>query len=190
MTNRRGVELGLAGTYQKFFLGGRYSFVDATYQSNFDMGTNSAVADDGVQHITKGNQIPGVARHTLKLRADYSITPSWDVGGNAVFASSTWAHGDEFNQDPIGKIPGYGYLNLDSTYKMNSNFSAFLKVTNVLDKQYSTYGIINNNIYTASKDYSASVSPELFVTPSIPRAAWIGISYSFGGGKKTNIDKD
>ena len=73
---------------------------------------------------------------------------------------------------------------------MQSNFSAFLKVTNVLDKQYSTYGIINNNIYTASKDYSASVSPELFVTPSIPRAAWIGISYSFGGGKKTNIDKD
>lgn len=196
MTNRRGVELGLAGIYEKLSLVGRYSFVDATYQSNFDMGTNSALADNGVEHVKKGNEMPGVARHTFKLRTDYAITPNWDVGGNAVFASSTWARGDEFNQDPIGKIPGYGYLNLDSTFKISSNFSTFIKVTNVFDKQYSTYGIINNNIYTASKAYDTSssttteVSPELFVTPSIPRGAWIGISYSFGGGKKTNIDKD
>ncbi len=194
MTNRRGVELGLAGNYEKLFVAGRYSFVDATYRSEFDMATNSSMADNGTEHITKGNQIPGIARHTVKLRADYAITPTWDVGGNAVFASSTWAHGDEFNQDPVGKIPGYGYLNLDSSYKVNSNFSTFVKVTNVLDKQYSTYGIINNNIYTASQSYSGAVntpmSPELFVTPSIPRAAWIGVSYSFGGTKKSNVDKD
>ena len=103
---------------------------------------------------------------------------------------SQWARGDEFNQDPIGKIPGYGYLNLDSNYKLNENWNVFLKVTNVLDKQYSTYGIINNNIYTASAGPTYPINPELFVTPSIPRAAWIGLTYSFGGAKKSSLDVD
>ena len=189
-TRRRGIEAGLGGSYKKLTLAARYGFVDATYQSDFDMGTNSSVSDDGVEHVKKGNQMPGVARNTLKLKAAYAVTPEWNVGANAIFASSQWAHGDEFNQDPIGKIPGYGYLNLDSNYKLNENWNAFLKVTNVLDKQYSTYGIINNNIYTASAGPTYPVNPELFVTPSIPRAAWIGLTYSFGGAKKSAVDND
>ena len=189
-TRRRGVEAGMAGGYKKLTLAARYSFVDATYQSDFDMGTNSSVSDNGVEHIKKGNQMPGVARNTLKLKAAYAVTPEWNVGANALFASSQWARGDEFNQDPIGKIPGYGYLNLDSNYKLNENWNVFLKVTNVLDKQYSTYGIINNNIYTASAGPTYPINPELFVTPSIPRAAWIGLTYSFGGAKKSSLDVD
>ena len=31
---------------------------------------------------------------------------------------------------------------------------------------------------------------EQFRTPSAPRAGWVGITYNFGGSKKTDIDKD
>jgi len=184
-TRRQGIEFGLNGKLEALTLSARYSFVDATYQSNFSMNTNSnVVSGTGTENIVKGNQLPGIARNTLKLRAGYDLTPKWNIGTNVVLASSQWAHGDEFNQDPAGKIAGYGVMHLDTRYNLSPNWQVFGKVTNVFDKQYSTYGILNNSIYSGS--------PELFVTPSMPRAAWVGVTYSFGGAKKSasEVDKD
>ena len=182
MTNRKGVELGTSGRIDKLSLAARYSYVDATYQSSFQMASNSDIAN-GQEQIVKGNHMPGVAKNSLKLRAAYDITPQWNVGSNFVLASSQWAHGDEFNQDPAGKIPGYGYMNLDSNYKFDNNWSVFAKVNNVFDKQYSTFGMINSSIY-------GNGSSELFVTPSLPRAGFVGVTYSFGGAKKSSVDAD
>lgn len=183
-TRRQGIEFGLNGKVEALTLSARYSFVDATYQSKFSMNTNSSVGN-GTENIAKGNQLPGIARNTLKLRAGYDLTREWNIGANVVLASSQWAHGDEFNQDPSGKIAGYGVMHLDTRYNLSPNWQVFGKVTNVFDKQYSTYGILNSSIY-------GSGNPELFVTPSMPRAAWVGVTYSFGGAKKSasEVDKD
>ena len=183
MTNRRGIELGASGRIDKLTLAARYGFVDATYRSSFNMGSGSDLASLGVQQVNKGDYLPGIARNSLKMRAAYDVTPSWTVGSNLVLASHQWAHGDEFNQDPAGKIPGYGYVNLDSNYKFDNNWSVFAKVNNVFDKQYSTYGILGTSIYGAG-------SPELFVTPSLPRAGFVGVTYSFGGAKKSSVEAD
>ena len=190
-TNRRGIEFGTSKKlFDKLTLTGNYSFVDATYQSSFQMATSSALAPQNatqtgnIETINKGNHLPGIAKNTVKLRAAYEITPEWYIAGNFVFASAQWAHGNESNQDPSGKVPGYAYLNLDTGYKFNDDWKLSLLINNVTNKRYYTYGMLGTNIYTGNN--------ELFVTPSMPISVYATLTYSFGGSKKTSeeVDKD
>jgi iron complex outermembrane recepter protein len=184
-TQRRGLELGLSGKFDQLTLAANYGLVDATYESSFMMNSpaNSAADATGNIQVSKGNKIPGIARQTLKLRAAYDITPTWNVGSNIILASSQYAHGDENNQDVNGKVPGYGVVNLDTHYRFNQNWKMFAKVNNLFDKEYATFGQIGENIYTGDD--------EQFRTPSAPRAAWVGVTYEFGTKKTAaNIDND
>ncbi len=180
-TERKGIEIGLNGKVDRLSYAANYGFVDATYQSSFDVNTI-----DGAQTVNKGNRIPGIARQTFKLRTSYEMMPAWNVGGNLIVASGQYAHGAENNQVLDGgvspKIPGYAILNLDTNYNLSSNWTLFAKVNNVFDKEYSTFGQLGQNIYTGEN--------EQFRTPSAPRAGWLGVTYNFGGAKKMDIDKD
>ena len=182
-TERKGIEIGMRGKLDKLAFAANYAFVDATFQSSFDVNaqSNSSAIDD-VININKGNRIPGIARQTLKLRSSYEMTPQWNLGGNLIVAAGQYAHGDENNQDKNGKVPGYAVVNLDTNYKISSNWILFAKVNNIFDKEYATYGQLGQNIYTGND--------EQFRTPAAPRAGWVGITYNFGGTKKSDIDKD
>lgn len=183
-TERKGIEIGLHGKVDKLSFAANYGFVDATYQSSFDVGSgsNSSSNTDGVIHVNKGNKIPAIARQTLKLRSSYEITPQWNMGGTLVATAGQYAHGDENNQDANGKVPGYAVLHLDTNYNLTSHWTLFAKLNNVFDKEYSTYGQLGQNIYTGQD--------EQFRTPSAPRAGWLGVTYNFGGNKTINVDRD
>lgn len=179
-TERKGAEIGLHGKVDKLNFAVNYGFVDATYQSSFDVNTIA-----GGQTVNKGNRIPGIARQTLKLRTSYEISPKWNVGSNLIAATGQYAHGAENNQvlDGISpKIQGYAVLHLDTNYNLDSSWILFAKVNNVFDKEYSTFGQLGQNIYTGDN--------EQFRTPSAPRAGWIGVTYNFGGSKKNDVDRD
>ena len=181
-TERKGIEMGLHGKIDKLAFAANYGFVDATYQSSFDVlsPSNSSAGKLGIIHVNKGNRIPAIARQTFKLRSSYEITPQWNAGGSMILVSGQYVHGDENNQDVNGKVPGYGILNLDTNYKLTSNWILFAKVNNVFNKDYASYGQLGQNIYTGND--------EQFRTPSAPRAGWIGITYSFGSATKTDTD--
>jgi hypothetical protein len=51
-----------------------YSFVDATYQSNFLLNgeSNSTADENGDIQVTSGNRIPLIPRHTGRLMLDYA----------------------------------------------------------------------------------------------------------------------
>lgn len=184
-TERKGVEIGLHGKVDKLTFAANYGFVDATYETAFDVGSASNSQNfGGVIHVDKGNRIPAIARQTLKVRSSYEMTPEWNFGGNLLVAAGQYAHGDENNQDVNGKIPGYAVLNLDTSFKLNQNWILFAKVNNVFDKEYATYGQLGQNIYTGQD--------EQFRTPSAPRAGWVGITYQVGGNNPRNpiADKD
>ena len=187
-TERKGIEVGVHGKVDKLTFAANYGFVDATYESGFEVNT---IAHS--QMVNKGNRMPGVARQTLKLRANYAVTPAWSLGANVLVAAGQYAHGAENNQtfsaadlgqanDVAPKIPGYAVLNLDTSYSLNPNWVLFAKVTNVFDKEYSTFGQLEQNIYTGGY--------EQFRTPSAPRAGWVGITYNFGGAKKSAVEND
>jgi len=182
-TRRRGLELGLNGKIERLTLAANYGFVDATYQNDFTVGSpsNSEAIGNDIQ-VTKGNKIPGIARHTLKLRVAYDITPSWNVGSNLILASGQYARGDENNQDVNGKVPGYGVINLDTHYKINSNWNLFAKINNLFDKDYQTFGVLGNNIFNGLD--------EQFRSPAAPRAGWVGVTYEFGTKKSASADMD
>lgn len=177
-TRRRGIELGLNGKLDKLTLAANYGFVDATYQSDFVVGSeaNSTADGSGQIQVNKGDRIPGIARQTLKFRVAYDVTPDWNVGTNIVFASGQYARGDENNQDVNGKVPGYGVMHLDTHYNLNQNWKLFAKVNNVFDTKYATFGVLGENIFNAN-------TPEQFRSPAAPRAAWVGLTYEFGRSK-------
>ena len=184
-TRRQGLELGLNGKFDALTLAVNYGFVNATYESDFVVGSAANSSQDASHQIqvSKGNRIPGIARQTLKLRAAYDVTSAWNIGTNVVMASGQFARGDENNQDVNGKVPGYAVVNLDTHYSINNNWKLFGKVNNVFDHDYATFGILGNNIFTGQD--------EQFRSPAAPRAAWVGVSYEFGTKKSISaVDTD
>jgi len=182
-TRRRGVELGLNGKFDRLRLAANYGFVDATYQSDFVVGSvanTTAVA--GQIQVNKGDRIPNIARQTLKIRAAYDITSAWNMGTNIIFASGQYARGDENNQDANGRVPGYAVMHLDTHYSLNQSWKVFAKVNNVFDTRYATFGVLGENIFNGLN--------EQFRSPSAPRAAWVGVTYEFGTGKTASKDAD
>ena len=186
-TRRRGIEMGLNGKFDRLSLAANYGFVDATYQSDFVVGSpaNSTADVNGQIQVTKGNRIPGIARQTLKLRMAYDVTPAWNVGTNLVFSAGQFARGDENNQDVNGKVPGYGVMHLDTHYSVNDNWKLFAKVNNVFDNKYATFGVLGDNIFNG-------LAAEQFRSPAAPRAAWVGLTYEFGRPKTASaaVDSD
>ena len=104
-TLRQGIELELNGSIDKFSIAANYGYTDATFQSSFTSASSSnssapdSGADKGLIQVSKGNKIPGIPEHTLKLRLTYEITSQWKVGSNIISASNQYARGDENNQD-------------------------------------------------------------------------------------------
>lgn len=73
-TRRQGVDLALGGKLARLRWHAVYSFVDATYQSNFLLNgeSNSTADENGDIQVTSGNRIPLIPRHTGRLMLDYA----------------------------------------------------------------------------------------------------------------------
>lgn len=126
------------------------------------------------QDVGDGDRIPGIPAHTLKLRAGYQLTDNFRMGATLIAVSELYAHGNEDNSDPAGKVPGYGVIDLDAQYRIGKALKLSLQVDNLLDQAYATYGLSGTtSIY--------SLAREQFRTPAPPRGIWLRVSYAFGG---------
>ena len=173
-TERRGLELGTHAQMDKWFVSANYAYVDAIYKSAFTTASG--------QNVVSGNKIPGIPGQTFKLRTSYAISSDLLLGGNLIVASSQYAHGNESNADPNGKVPGYSLVNLDLHYKITKDLQISGNINNLFDKRYSTYGLAGStSVY--------SLATQQFVTPAPPRAVWVGLTYTFGG-KTASKDND
>jgi outer membrane receptor protein involved in Fe transport len=165
-TQRRGFELAVRSKINQWTLSANYGRVDAIYKSPFTTATG--------EEVVSGNKIPGVASQTLKLRPAYEVNQDLLIGANLIFVGGQYAHGNESNRDPNGKVAGYGLVNLDSRYKINNDFKVSVSISNLLNKPYSTYGLSGiTSIYT--------LVTQQFNTPAQPRGVWFGLTYQFGG---------
>lgn len=162
-TQRKGFELGINSNAEPFKWALNYGFVNASFRSAFTTA-------QGVS-VKSGDQIPGIANQTLKLRASYRFTPELSLGARGLLVGSQYAHGDENNQDPSGKVPGYVLVNLDLKYQLNEQLSLVVILNNAFNRTYSTYGILSTNVYTGTN--------EQFRTPAPPRALWVAAQYKF-----------
>ena len=202
-TKRQGLDLGLSGQHDRFRWNASYSFIRATFDSDFSLvnsansSANDGATNTNIYNVTKGNKMPSIPEHQLKARAQYDVTPQWSVGTNLVYFSDQFVIGNENNQHtantagclPLrsntracgsGKISDYTVVNLDTQYNFGGGWKAFAKAINIFDNDYYVAGRLAETMFDASGAYGNEIKSR-GVIPGAPRAAWIGMRYEFGG---------
>jgi len=192
-TRRQGFDLALGGKQGPLHWQATYSFVDATFQSGFQVSaqSNSTADADGNITVSPGDRIPLIPRHTGRLVLDYAVNDRLTVGGNLIVASGSYLHGNENNANQPGVtnaagafvagsgwIAGYAMINLTGTYRVTSKFEIFARVVNLLDREYATAGFLTSNSFTPSGAFipnRANWPNENAVSPAEPRAVWAGL---------------
>ena len=150
--------------------------------------------------INKGDRLPLIPEHMLKLNLSYRVNEKFDIGASTLTLTDSIIMGNDNGGASNGKIGGYTTMNLTAAYKPSSEWLIFAKVNNVFDREYATSGQLGMNgmnssgvpglaYKTATLGYAAGVS-EAFLAPGAPRAAWVGIRWEFGGKKSSGLDRD
>ncbi len=174
----RGFELSLSGKAKgvlSYSLA--YTYLDAYYTSHkpfyVSLGRptykGGTTADDGIYDIT-GNQLPRTPHHKLDLIVNYKFMPKWNLM-TELYAQSHY-YADETN---FVTMPGYGKVNLRVDYNHNKNLNFYLKIDNVLDKQY------YRTVYLFSdRDYDGDLDAEdASITVDPGRVWYAGFKYTF-----------
>jgi outer membrane receptor protein involved in Fe transport len=173
-TERRGLELGALADLGRLSLAANYGYVEALYRSPFITSAGESVRN--------GDRIPGIPASTFKLRAGYRVTDNFRIGGALIAVGEQYAHGNENNADPTGKVPGYAVVDLDAHYRIGKNLKLSLNVDNLFDQKYATYGLSGvTSIY--------SLETQQFRTPAAPRGVWLKVTYAFGGAERRSDDE-
>ena len=209
-TLRQSLELGLNGNLRRVDWYANYTWLQATFRSdacilaenNSTRGTAAECTGGGQDDeilVKKGNHIPGLPKHSLKLGLAWRATDWLRIGGDVQAFSGQYVRGNENNQhqsgtatdalgstrtfDGPGKTSGYAILNLNAEARLGGGWQMFAKVNNVFDKHYATAGALAENPFVGG---SLQTNPddwrrETFVAPGAPRSGWIGVRYVFGG---------
>jgi len=190
-TRRQGVELGLQSHVDALALALRYSLVDATFRTPLVLNSpnNSTARPLGCAGcadiaVHRGNRLPGIARHTFKLRGTWTFGDAADVGATLVAQSGTYARGDENNADANGRLPGFALVNLDARVHLGAGWEVFANVDNLFDRRTSSFGTLGRNVFTGPgrtfDATGASWRSEQFRVAGAPRGLWAGLVWRFG----------
>jgi outer membrane receptor protein involved in Fe transport len=192
-TRRQGLDLSLGGKEGGLNWHLTYSFVDATFQSSFEVSaqSNSTADANGNILVRAGDRIPLIPRHTGRLVLDYELTNRWNIGGNVIAAAGSYLHGDENNANQAGGtngagayvsgtgwIPGYVVVNLQSTYHITKHAELFARLINLFDREYATAGFLTSSAFNPNGTFIPIPNQwpnENAISPAAPRAIWAGV---------------
>ncbi len=196
-TRRQGFDFSLGGKEGPLNWHLTYSYVEATFQSTFEVSaeSNSTADANGNILVRPGDRIPLIPMHTGRLVLDYEINSRWTMGGNVVATSGSFLHGNENNANQAGgtngegsyvsgsgRIPGYAVVNLQSTYHVSKRFELFARLANLFDKRYATAGFLTSNAFYPNGLLIPNPDDwtnENAVSPGAPRAVWGGVRVRF-----------
>lgn len=163
-TRRRGLELGLNGSSQKWNYSLLGSYIDATFQSPFtpaNANNSSCIANGGCDGVIvqPGSHIPNIPALSMKLNLSYQLRPSTKLSTQILATGPSYARGDETNTDINGQVPGYMIVKLSASHQLDSRLTLFGTINNLLDHQYSSFGnLAMNNITTGTSEQFRSYS--------------------------------
>jgi iron complex outermembrane receptor protein len=180
-TLRQGVEASGKYQFDRLTLSANYAYVDATFLNNLTIPSpNNPFADPntGNIYVHPGDHIPSIPAHRFKAAFDYSLTDSWKIGADVVLASSQYYFGDESNQNP--QLPGYGVVNLRTSYELSKNLTVYGLVTNLFDHKYATYAAFYDlPIQDVSGKASTGLTNPDMITPAQPISFYGGVKVKF-----------
>ena len=188
-TLRQGVDMTASAAFGAFNLQAAYGLVRATYLTSFRLHSpNNSSADAGGDiDISSGDRLPGIARQNFKLQAEWTPNQRSSIGVGWNWFDRQYARGDENNQDANGPLPSYGVAYLWARYVPAPGWELSLKVDNIFDKRYESFGVLGQNFFTgpgAGFDAAAATN-EQFRSPGAPRAAWISLRYEWKGAPRS-----
>ncbi|MEQ1696778.1 MAG: TonB-dependent receptor [Hyphomicrobiaceae bacterium] len=186
-TRRQGLDLAVSYRDDRFSFYSGYGYVDATFQSDINLPSpnNPRSADligtcadgsDGCILVRPGDKLTGVPAHRFKAGFEYMITSQWLFGADVVAVSDQFFRGDEDNKNT--KMPGYGTVNLHTSYNVTKNLQFYGLVNNVFDAKYSLGGTYYNSGDLNDLTGSAFTDNRT-VIPGAPLAAYGGVKLKF-----------
>jgi len=206
-TRRKGVELGAQARLGRVTVGGGYTFLAATYESEEtvngegnstnDSAESGARGLEGTIEIQPGNRIPLIPRHMFKAYADVPLGSKLSFDVDLVASSSSFARGNENNQHApdgtyylgSGTLPGYAIVNLGASYRLTTWLQLIAQVTNLFDRRYYTAAQLGSLGFTSSGAFIARPFPAIngefpvqqstFYAPGAPTRMWIGTRFKF-----------
>jgi len=182
-TQRQGLELTGATRWGRLGVAARYGLIDAEFKTGFveNSPANSAADPNGDITVGSGRRIPGIPRHSLRVRVDWEVSDAISVGANLMANSGSQLRGDESNQDVHGQVPGYAVLNLEARWKISKSLELFGRVDNVFNRRYANFGVLGFNAFAnPTKTFDpANTVAEPFYGLGAPRGAWVGLRYEW-----------
>jgi outer membrane receptor protein involved in Fe transport len=179
-TQRVGLELALRGEWGPVAWYAAYTLLHATFRSELTLPSAVGDDDDAVeaddapraqQEVEKGARIPGLPLHSVKAGVSVHITRALELALQLIGQSSQPYRGDEANERPF--LEGYAVLNAQASYRVLPELSLFVRAQNLLDTNYSTFGVLAN-----PGEVLPGASDPRFQGPGAPLGVWAGVVIS------------
>ena len=178
-TLRVGLDMDLRGQIDRvgWYLG--YGLVEATFESVLALPGNAEVNDaateEGFLMVAPGDRLAGIPRHSLKAGLGVGLTSAWDIALETISSSSRVFFGDEGNDQ--APLDGFTMANFLSSYQVRDGVELFVRVDNLFDTDYVTFGVLAELELELSEVPNAS-DPR-FVAPGAPRSGFAGVRVRF-----------
>ncbi|MGB4072361.1 TonB-dependent receptor [Pseudomonas sp.] len=138
-TRREGLMLeGQRQLTERLNLNGQYSFTDSEYRAG----------------SAKGNEVPGVARHSASIQLGYRLLPELNTQLEAVYTGAQYLSGDDTHSQ--ARQGGYTLLNAALVYDYRQ-FTSKLRLNNLTGKQYNVYANLYGRYPAAEEQVQLSV---------------------------------
>lgn len=168
-TRRQGLELSARGRRGMVEVVGSYAWTVATFRNDVFLATPRFPPPNNVQQVDHGDRLPLVPEHVLDLEVRLVPLDWLSLYAGAKFVGSQWFRGDEANDAP--KLPSYWLVRAGAEGRLG-RWSATLRVTNLLDTSYQTFG-------TFAADGRLPGEPIVpFLTPGRPLGLLLGIRWA------------
>lgn len=178
-TRRAGIESSLQGKWRAFSWLAAYSYIDATFEDNFQaLSPNHEFADDeGEVAVRAGDRIPGIPQHQFKISSDYLFTNGLNIGLDVLSNGGQVLRGDESNQ--LDKVSGYTAVSIRVRYNISEKLEVFAKVDNLFDREYESFGLLGEEPGELEVPIIEDLTNPVFLGAGAPRAAFLGLRYKF-----------
>jgi outer membrane receptor protein involved in Fe transport len=168
-TRRQGVEAsGRVRVGRALDLYLNYAYTEATFE---DRIVNLATPiPPGNETVKGGRAFALVPRHRVNAGVTYRPCPWLGLSLDARYVSSQFLRGDEVNRQ--APLPAFWVLDAGITIR-HRGLEAYLKVNNVLNNRYETFGTF------APNSHESGTPVERFLTPAPPISMLAGLRYVF-----------
>jgi iron complex outermembrane recepter protein len=178
-TRRQGLEAQLHGRVRLGLHGGHldwsanYTYLDATFQTAFTASSpNNPQNNNGEISVPVGAHLPSIPAQVGKASVAWLSPFRLRLGATVIGNSGQYYRGDEGNYLP--QLPGWVIVNLRADYAFARWISGFVRVDNVFNAEYASFGVLGD----ATAIFSTFTDPR-FQGPGEPRALWVGVNVHY-----------